>query len=77
MPQQPHPSPTTYYSYLLRLWCEGDGQRWRASLQNASTEEIQHFPHAEALFAYLCRHMGLTLSIVSTQAPAPVEDNRP
>jgi hypothetical protein len=67
MPQQPPQTTQTYYSYLLRLWREGDGQRWRASLQSAATEETQHFPHVEALLVFLCRHLGMTLTVVPSQ----------
>lgn len=65
IPRPPRPPPQTYHAFLLRLWCEGDSQRWRASLQSAATEEVQHFPHAAALIAFLCQQMGVTLTDVS------------
>jgi hypothetical protein len=69
--QPPRSSPPTYHAYLLRLWCEGDGQRWRASLQSTTTEQTQHFPHAEALLGFLCRQMGITVSVVSAHDDTP------
>jgi hypothetical protein len=75
--KQPRQTPhtyQTYHAYLLRLWCEGDGQRWRASLQSAKTEEIQHFPHAAALLAFLSQQMGVALPDAPAQSPTLPDD---
>jgi hypothetical protein len=49
---------TAYQSYLLRLWCESDGDEWRASLENVVTHECHHFSSINALFEYLNEHTG-------------------
>jgi hypothetical protein len=75
--KQPRQTPhtyQTYHAYLLRLWCEGDGQRWRASLQSTKTEEIQHFPHVAALFAFLSQQTGMAATRISTQDSTQEDD---
>jgi hypothetical protein len=49
---------TIYQSYLLRLWCEADGDEWRASLENVVTHECHNFPNMSALFEFLNEHTG-------------------
>jgi hypothetical protein len=49
---------TVYQSYLLRLWCEADGNEWRASLENVITHECHKFPSISALFEFLNEHTG-------------------
>jgi len=44
-----------YYAGLLRLWRDGPGGPWRASLQDAESGERIGFAHLERLFAYLRR----------------------
>ena len=48
-------TPSTYKSYLLRLWKVAyDGKPvWRASLQSTATGQHENFPNLESLFAYL------------------------
>jgi hypothetical protein len=50
-------TPTSYRSYLLRLWQDDNGQEpiWRASLQSSLTGERQAFPSLDHLFAFLRR----------------------
>jgi hypothetical protein len=42
-------------SYLLRLWRDGPGGRWHASLQDVKSGERIGFADLERLFAYLRR----------------------
>lgn len=42
-----------YYSYLLRLWREGDTAPWRASLEDAHTGERRNFACLRDLFRAL------------------------
>jgi hypothetical protein len=42
-----------YLAYLLRLWRDGDGAPWRASLENTSTGEAKPFAEIRMLTAYL------------------------
>ena len=42
-----------YRSYLLRLWQETPGARWRASLQDAASGELTAFGSTEQLVAFL------------------------
>lgn len=42
-----------YHAYLLRLWQERPHMLWRASLQEATTDERMAFLDLESLFAYL------------------------
>jgi hypothetical protein len=44
-----------YHAGLLRLWREGAGGAWRASLQDAESGERFGFADLERLFAYLRR----------------------
>ena len=43
-----------YHSYLLRLWrVKGDGDHWRASLEDVQTGELCGFAEFKALVKYL------------------------
>jgi len=42
-----------YHAGLLRLWRDGAGGAWRASLQDAESGERLGFADLERLFAYL------------------------
>jgi hypothetical protein len=44
-----------YHAGLLRLWRDGPGGPWRASLQDAESGERLGFANLEQLFAYLRR----------------------
>ena len=39
-----------YFSYLLRLWREGDTAPWRASLEDPHTGERRNFARVQDLF---------------------------
>lgn len=48
-----------YFSYLLRLWREGEGGfEWRASLHDPHSGERQGFGSMDELFAFLQRQIG-------------------
>jgi hypothetical protein len=52
--------PARYYSYLLRLWREGEGElAWRASLHDPHTGQRLGFANAEELFGFLQGQMGI------------------
>jgi hypothetical protein len=38
---------------VLRLWQDGDGGPWRATLKNVHTGERRHFAEVERLIAFL------------------------
>jgi len=42
-----------YLLYVLRLWCDGPGAPWRASLECARTGERRPFADLADLFAFL------------------------
>lgn len=46
-----------YFSYLLRIWLEGDPKQrcWRAALEDPHTREIRMFESVESLFEYIKR----------------------
>jgi hypothetical protein len=48
----PH-KPSTYHAYLLRLWCDGATNPWRASLESPDGVESRTFASLPALFAFL------------------------
>ena len=50
-----------YFSYLLRLWRESDGERpvWRACLKSARTGEKVGFGSLEELYQFLLRQVGV------------------
>jgi hypothetical protein len=47
--------PADYHAGLLRLWRDGPGGPWRASLQDAESGERIGFADLDRLFAYLRR----------------------
>ena len=49
-----------YFSYLLRLWRTGEGDRstWRASLKSAGSGEQVAFASLEDLFRFLRTQTG-------------------
>jgi hypothetical protein len=54
-PDSNQPIPADYHAGLLRLWRDGPGGPWRASLQDAESGERIGFADLEQLFAYLRR----------------------
>jgi hypothetical protein len=56
-PREPSPPPplpaSRYQAYLLRLWREGPGAPWRASLEVPGGRDSFCFGNVGALFAYL------------------------
>jgi hypothetical protein len=44
---------TDYLAYLLRLWRDGSGSTWRASLEDTSSGESKTFAEVRLLTAYL------------------------
>ena len=51
-------SQSTYQSYLLRLWRDNPGSKWRASLEATNTTHKHTFPNLATLVAYLEETMG-------------------
>jgi len=49
----PPEPPSRYQAYLLRLWREGPGAPWRASLEPPGGEAAFRFGTVGALFAFL------------------------
>ena len=48
------PIQSNYHSYLLRLWrVQGNGEHWRASLEDVQTGELCGFENVKALMMYL------------------------
>lgn len=45
--------PTTYHSYLVRLWQEQGQVGWRASIQDIQTGVVTWFADTDALLAFL------------------------
>lgn len=50
--------PQRYRAYMLRLWQESPGQPWRASLQDASTQQRHGFPDLDQLLTFLHAQTG-------------------
>lgn len=46
-----------YQSYLLRVWCDEEGQLCRASLQSTTDKKVYHFGNIEALSTFLIKQM--------------------
>jgi hypothetical protein len=44
---------TDYAAYLLRLWRDGDGAPWRASLEDTTTAESRPFAEIRMLTAFI------------------------
>ena len=58
-----------YISFILRLWKEvGEGNLWRASLENIETPGRIGFPSLKALYEYLLR------STLSHENMSSIED---
>ena len=49
----PPDAPVLYRAYLLRLWRDGAGRPWRASLQPPGGGDVLRFGSAAALLAFL------------------------
>jgi hypothetical protein len=49
-----------YFSWLLRLWRDGPGSPWRASLYNPHSGEQRHFGTLSQLLAFLEAQTGHT-----------------
>lgn len=47
-----------YQSYLLRLWCDGEGKTWRVMLEHVGTHERHGFADLVGLCAFLQRRMN-------------------
>jgi len=45
--------PTTYQSYLLRIWQENELGTWRASVTNVATRECHAFSNIATLYKFL------------------------
>lgn len=66
VPTNPHQSPVTYHSYLIRLWQDHVQGPWRASAHCVQTGETVRFGSIEALLAYL-----MDQSATAREADAP------
>ena len=51
-------APSTYRSYLLRVWRHGPYEEWRASLQDVRTEQIRYFARPDELWAFMEAEMA-------------------
>jgi hypothetical protein len=71
-PYLDHPSSADYHAGLLRLWRDGPGGPWRASLQDAESGERVGFADLERLFAYLRQLTG----DASAERGTPAETER-
>jgi hypothetical protein len=58
-----------YRSYLLRLWQEAPGARWRASVQDAASGESTVFATTAELVAFL-----QSMNAQEGSAPDPVAE---
>lgn len=47
----------SYQSYLLRVWCDEEGQLSHASLQSTTDKKVYHFGNIEALLVFLTEQM--------------------
>lgn len=47
-----------YFSYLLRLWREGDAAPWRASLEDPHTGQRRNFARLQDLFEAIEEETG-------------------
>lgn len=54
----PDMSASSYFSYLIRIWQSGDTSlnRWHASLQDPSSQQIIFFETIEDLFTFLLKN---------------------
>jgi hypothetical protein len=59
-PDTSQPAQADDHARLLRLWREGAGGAWRASLQDAGSGERLGFADLERLFVYLRQLTGDT-----------------
>ena len=53
LPDSKQPIPADYHAGLMRLWRDGPGGPWHASLQDAEGGERIGFADLERLLAYL------------------------
>ena len=61
----------THHSYLVRLWQDHPGTRWRATLTSvACADAHHHFADLESLFAFLVAQISAT-AWLGPEDPAP------
>lgn len=67
-------SPSSYQSYLVRLWREGAQRTWRGSVQSTATKQIHHFADVEALFAFLAAQLDTGEGgVAASDEPRPTD----
>lgn len=47
--------PQRYNSYLIRLWCDEEGQPWRVMVQSVRSDESHTFKDLEELIHFLSK----------------------
>ena len=66
-------APSTYLSYLLRLWRDHQQAPWRASLESTATGDIRRFGDLEAMWAFLQAQLELQGEDPVSEAPLEAE----
>ena len=64
-------------SYLLRIWRDGEGGEWRATLLTIPTQERHQFTSMQGLFNFLEFRAGSPISkipIITTVSGAPIPE---
>ena len=59
--------PKAYFSYLLRLWQEYEGDPWRASLEEPGVNQRLTFANTQALFDFLISKTGTSKTLIHNQ----------
>ena len=57
-----------YQSYLLRVWCDNEGEIWRIILEHVGTHERYGFTDFESLCAFLREH-GHNVQTAHSESP--------
>jgi hypothetical protein len=67
------PDAPQYLAYLLRLWrvTTQNGARWRASLENVQTRQVQGFGTLQALFDFLTYETQIFPADLTQEAEDP------
>lgn len=66
-----------YQAFILRVWCEGDGAGWRASIQKVGETKRTLFNSLEQLCVYLLTLDEITSTMITSDIATVNETSAP
>lgn len=71
-----NPNATNYQAYLLRLWRDGPGNHWRATLQSTKASEMQLFADVQSLLDFLLSQTAESVTEEDDESDDAAQSNR-